>query len=295
MKYQEFIENVKAYVSSQLDSGQKVTIQQITKNNGIVYDGLFIVDPILNVSPTIYLNPYYHRYLGGVSLEDIYEDILMTYQINRPKQDFDVSVFTDFSKARDRIVFKLINRRRNEVLLRQVPYIPYMDLAIVFVCTVTEFSNEYATILIHHEHLQLWNIKPEELYQIAMRNTPQLLPHRLESMENFLDQFTHQTISFPEPPQMYILTNCLKVHGASCMIYPGVLEALANELDSDLVILPSSIHEVLIISEQSASKKHSFEELDALIQEVNDTQVSDLEILGEHAYLFNKDTGSIEF
>ena len=74
MKYQDFIENIKEYVSGQLNNGQKVVLQSVVKNNGLVYDGLFIVDPILNVSPTIYLNPYYHRYLSGVSLEDIYED-----------------------------------------------------------------------------------------------------------------------------------------------------------------------------------------------------------------------------
>ena len=57
-----FIENIKDYVSSRLSNGQKVVLQSVTKNNGLVYDGLFIVDPILNVSPTIYLNPYYHLF-----------------------------------------------------------------------------------------------------------------------------------------------------------------------------------------------------------------------------------------
>ena len=87
MKYQDFIENIKQYVSSQLHNGQKVALHPVIKNNGIVYDGLFIVDPILNVSPTIYLNPYYHRYLSGVTMEDIYEDILNTYYSNLPQKD----------------------------------------------------------------------------------------------------------------------------------------------------------------------------------------------------------------
>lgn len=295
MKYQDFIENIKNYISNRLDGGQKVVIHSVTKNNGIIYDGLFIVDPILNVSPTIYLNPYYHRYLSGVSLEDIYDDILNTYRTNLPKQDFDVSVFTDFSKAKKRIVMKLINRKRNESLLQDIPFIPYMDLAIVFLCTVTEFLNEYATILIHKEHLQFWNISEEELYQIAMNNTPRLLPYLFENMETVLNNMTNQKIPWFEKIQMYVLTNQLKIHGACCLVYPGLLETLSEQLDSDLVIIPSSIHEVLIIPEKTFRNEYSFAEFEDMIREVNDTQLTDDEILGDHAYLYKRDLGILEF
>lgn len=295
MNYQEFIENVKDYVTSQLNSGQRVSITRVTKNNGIVYDGLFIVDPMLNVTPTIYLNPYYHRYLNGVSLEDIYEDILTTYQNNLPDHDFDISIFTDFSKARERIVMKLINRKRNEALLREVPFIPYMDLAIVFVCMVSELLNEYATILIYHQHLKLWNIGPSELYQIAMNNSPRLLPVHLESAEHLFEKMSPSTLSCLTPPQMYILSNQIKVHGATSILYPGLLDSIADNLGCNLIIIPSSIHEVLIFPENNTPLGYSMEHFEALIHEVNDTQLTDDEILGDHAYLYNRETGLLEY
>ena len=295
MKYQEFIENVKDYISSQLNNGQKVVINPVTKNNGIIYDGLFIVDPILNVSPTIYLSSYYQRYLSDVSMEDIYDDILNAYRTNLPKQDFDVSVFTDFSKAESRIVMKLINQKRNEALLQDVPHISYLDLAIVFVCSVTEFLHEYATILIHNQHLSLWDISQEKLYQIAMNNTPKLLPYEFESMEHILKEMTNQKFPWLDEIQMYVLTNRLKIHGACCLVYPGLLEMLSEKLDSDLVIIPSSIHEVLIIPERTTRNKYSFCEFEDMIHEVNDTQLSDDEILGDHAYLYKRDTGILQF
>ena len=295
MKYQQFLDTIKTHMETKLNSGQKIAIQQVTKNNGTVYDGLFIVDPIRNVSPTIYLNPYYHRYLNGVSMEDILEDILTTYYKHLPKQDFDVSVFTDFSKAKERIVMKLINRRRNETLLKNVPFIPYMDLAIVFVCTVTDFLDEYATILIHHQHLKLWNIGPEELYQIAMCNSPNRMPYTFESMENILVHLTNQRLPIFEQIPMYVLTNRLKVHGASCIVYPGLLGSLAKTLDSNLLIIPSSIHEVLIIPEKDAFSEYSYADYEDMIREVNETQLTDDEILGDHIYLYHKDTGIIDF
>lgn len=295
MKYQDFIEGIKNQISNRLTDGQKVFIHPVTKNNGIIYDGLFIMDPILNVSPTIYLNPYYHRYLNGASLDDIYEDILNTYRANLPKQDFDVSVFTDYSKAKQRIVTKLINRKRNEALLREVPFIPYLDLAIVFVCTVSDFLEEYATILIHNQHLQLWGITKEELYRTAMSNTPRLLPYQLEDMKTLLNSLTPQHFPWFDGLEMYILTNHLKIHGASCMIYPGLLAALSTQLDSDLILIPSSIHEILILPEKNTRDDYSPEDFAEMIAEVNETQLTDDEILGDHAYLYKRDSDSIEF
>lgn len=296
MKYQDFIENIKQYVSSQLHNGQKVVLQPVVKNNGIVYDGLFIVDPILNVSPTIYLNPYYHRYLSGVSMEDIYEDVLNTYYSNLPQKDFDVSVFTDFSKAKQRIIMKLVNRKRNAKLLESVPHIPYMDLAIVFVCSVTEFLNEYATILIHHNHLKLWNIDIDELYEIALANSPELLPYRFDSIKSILPTGAEVYIPWINQIEMYILSNKLKIHGATSMVYPGLLEEIANRLNSDLIIIPSSIHEVLVIPESYIDSCDKLPlNYESMISEVNDTQLTDDEILGDCVYHYRRDTNTLEF
>lgn len=295
MKYQEFIETVRDYVSSKLTDGQTVAIQPVMKNNGIFYDGLFIVDPTFNVSPTIYLNPYYHRYLSGVSLEDIYEDIMKTYTDNLPVRDFDVTVFTDFSKARERIVMKLINRRRNHELLKRVPFIPYQDLAIVFVCSVSDFIQEYATILIHHQHLRLWGISRDELYQIAMSNAPKLLPPILSDMGNLLEELAQQPIPFFDEVQMYVLTNQLKVHGAACMVYPQLLPSIAQKLDSNLYVIPSSIHEVLIVPEKALDGECGPQDFNDMIQEVNETQLTDDEVLGDKVYYFTRDRGFSDY
>ena len=178
MKYQEFIQTIKEYVISKLDASQKVIIQPVVKNNGTVYDGLIVIDPILNISPTIYLNPYYHHYLEGISMEDICEDILDTYKENLPTENFDISLFKDFSKAKDHIIMKLVNYERNQELLQDIPHARYHDLAIIYVVAVCDFMNEFATILIHNEHLDFWNISSEDLYSIAMTNTPALLPYQ---------------------------------------------------------------------------------------------------------------------
>lgn len=277
-------------MESQFQEGQKVLIQPVLKNNGTVYDGLIIIDPILNISPTIYLNPYYHRFLDGVSMEDIYSDILSTYQENLPKEDFDISLFKDFDKAKERILLKLVNQERNSELLEEVPHIIFHDLAIIFVCAICDFLDEYATILIHNQHLEMWGISLDELYEIGMENTPKLLPYSFDSMENVLKHLSDGTLPFVTDIAMSVLTNQLKIHGATSIIYPGLLKRLANDLDDDIIIIPSSIHEVLIIPYQSTISKYSLLNFRDMIVQVNEEQLPDEEVLSDHAYLYLKDS-----
>ena len=289
MKYQEFIEHIKEYVSSQLDVSHKVIIQPVMKNNGTVYDGLIVIDPILNISPTIYLNPYYHRYLEGISLDDICDDILTAYHENLPEETFDISSFKDFEKAKPQIIMKLVNYERNKELLKDVPHVRFHDLAMIYVVAVCDFLNEFATILIHNHHLSFWDIKPEDLYPIATANTPVLLPYRFEPMEEMLEHMEENLPDFITELPMSILTNQIKIHGATCMVYPGLLKEISMRLDDDLIIIPSSIHEVLIIPASRVVDEYTMQDFSDMIAEVNETQLTDDEVLADHAYLYIKD------
>ena len=123
MNYQEFISSIRTELSDRITPGATLKIQTITKNNGTHYDGLIILQPGSNIAPTIYLTPYYHRYLEGVPLEDIYNDILVTYKKHLPESDFDIEMFTDFKRARSHIVMRLVSKKYNTDLLSDIPYI----------------------------------------------------------------------------------------------------------------------------------------------------------------------------
>lgn len=295
MKYQEFIENVKEHIAEKLPTSHKIVLQPVLKNNGTVYDGLIILDPILNISPTIYLNPYYHRYLSGIDLEDIYEDILITYKENLPKKDFDISLFKDFSKAKERIVMKLVNKEKNQELLQDVPHILFHDLAIIFVCAVYDFMDEFATILIHNQHLKLWNVSVDDLYKIGMENTPKLLPFRLDSIDKIIDTLDDCTLFPLQDLQLSVLTNRLKIHGSTCIVYPNLLKRIADFMDDNIIIIPSSIHEVLIIPESVTKDQYSLDDYRYMITQVNEEQLPDDEMLSDHAYLFLRESEELIF
>jgi hypothetical protein len=140
------------------------------------------------------------------------------------------------------------------------------------------------TFLIRKEHLKLWGVTEEELYRTAMEYTPKNLPPVITSINRLL-----QDDSSCEIP-LYVLTNTRSTGGASCLLYPDVLKNFADEMAADFLILPSSIHEVLLLPYES---RYSVRELSALVSHVNRTEVSETDRLSDQVYLYTRSDGCI--
>ena len=167
---------------------------------------------------------------------------------------------------------------------------PWKDLAIVFylLLEMDEHQMQQATMLIKKEQLEWWNTSTEDLYQNAMLNTEKLLPYELTNMYALLTEMLgveeiedHLTAE----ESMYVLTNQKRRDGAAAVLYPGRLEMLALYLKENFYILPSSVHEMIILPESGALPK---EELNAVIQEINGSQVNAEEYLSDHAYYYDR-------
>ena len=92
-------------------------------------------------------------------------------------------------------------------------------------------------------------------------------------------------------PHMYVLSNKDKFHGAGCILYKNLLMEIAEKWGCDICIIPSSIHEVLLIPMGEA---RSYEYISLMIREVNQTQLEPDEVLSDHPYQFCRKTGEIK-
>ena len=295
MDYQEFKQNVIHAIQTELGPQFRVFIQDIIKNNDTHLDGLTILSEQCNISPTLYLNYYYRQYLCGTSLSAICDDILQQYRKNTATTSIDISFFTDFQKVQEHIIFKLINYERNQELLHKVPHFRYLDLAIVFCCLLQSGENSYGTILIHHHHMNLWNITADNLFTLAKKNTPNLLRYDLQSMTDVLISLFDEDGSLSPDDldasvPMYVLSNHAKINGSCCILYEGLLDTISKQLNSDFYIVPSSIHEVLLIPARIEMKRT---DLTKLVREVNATQVLREEVLSDHVYFYSRKKKSI--
>lgn len=304
MNYQEFIDAVKGHIAQVFGADYRINLQTIEKNNGIQYEGLIIARPGYNISPMIYLNPYYHRYLDGVSLTDICNDITQVYHKNLPSSNMDVSFFFDFDKVRPLIIPKLVNYEKNRSLLSDIPHIRFLDLAIIFQCLLNSSPEEYATILIHNHHAEYWHVTIEELHQAALKNGPLLLPDHMNNLQDILHHYKKENsipvsnlkTDFSNPsdaPSMYVLTNPCRINGAAVILYEGLLLQISKNFHQNLVVLPSSVHEVILVpvSENAPERLIFFQDM---VREVNETQVMDDEILSDHAYFYSLEEESLK-
>ena len=299
MTYKEFKYQLRKELKERFPSGTSITIQQISHNNDQTEEALTILEPGLNISPTIYLGAYFQQLEKQIPMSSIITQIYNYYLEHRSLHSIDTSFFTCFDNIRPRIVYKLVHQEKNKELLKEVPWIPYLDLAIVFYCLLSKSPTENASVLIRNEHLCYWNVSVGDLLSLAQKNTPFLLSSCCDSLTELLLPVLKQLPARKETENdfasasmvpMYVLTNQQRFLGACCILYDDVLKEIAERLDCDLYILPSSIHEVILMP---ATVTESALSLSQMVCDINRSEVSPEEILSDHIYYYHRTTDSI--
>lgn len=292
MNYQEFISLIKENVSGYFDEKTSVSIQHTTKNNGTTRIGLSISNVETNISPTIYLEEFFLQFQNGRPAYDIANNIVELYEEVKFDHPWDVEQIQNIYRAKSKLVYKLIHYNRNKTFLKDIPHIPYLDLAIVFCIYLEQTERGSATILVTNDLLKTWNLSTSELLRIASENTPEFLTAELKPMHMVIMELSNYAYKYDEnhESQMHVLSNEYGYLGAACILYDHVLEDIGNLFDEDYYVLPSSIHEVIILP---ASCHFTQDELSEMVNEINKTQVSEEEILSDHAYYFNRELNQL--
>ena len=290
MVYETFLETIHSLVQERLKGAAEVSLRRVVKNNGLLLDGLTISPPDSKMAPTVYLNTYYEEAEEGLPLDVITEQILLICEENPGFPPDLAEQLKHFPFVRDRIAYKLVNAEENAILLSDVPHFRYLDLAIVFYLIVSENEEGQMTALVHNEHLDLWSITREELGELAEANTIRLMPSRIAPIEEVICGLEPlETLSGQEalpPVYLYVLTNERGINGASCLLYPGVLKNFAEQVEDDLLILPSSIHEVLLAPSKQALP---LEDLNEMVSCINQSDVPTEDRLSNHIYCYSRE------
>ena len=291
MEYKEFVEYIKMNAGYIAGEGGNITINHVIKNNGCEMDGLVIMEKGKDIAPTIYLDSFYELYTNGENIKNIIRQIELIYEQNKNNVTFDVNILKHFDTIKDKIVYKVVNYRSNEKLLEQVPHKRILDLAVVFYCLLDNEYGRSATALIYNNNLKNWNVTIDDVYKAALKNTPDLLHSKISSMAALFEKcgvnVDGEEVDLKDyvPSDMYVLTNESKLNGAACILYENVLYDFAQKLGADLYILPSSVHEVILLPKLSMFEK---DELVNMVKEVNTEGVAADEVISDHVYEYNR-------
>lgn len=302
MKFTSFTETILTNLKNRLGDEYTVLSRQVKKNNGVELTGIIAKRRNCNASPTIYIDGYYRENITQAETVEIADRIYRDLTDAQLEGNIDVSDFLDFEKAKNRIAYKLIHAEKNQKLLEEVPHKRFYNLAQVYYYDVQGVPiSGRANILIHHSHVERWRVSQEEIFRVAEENTPRLFPGVIENIEEVMGQLITENYEDKEKAEaltrqmqeelegnrlpMYVLSNRQKLNGAACMLYPGILKNFAADQGQDLYILPSSIHEVILVPANAGLGK---EDLGEMVADINRTQVAAEEVLADSVYYYSK-------
>lgn len=287
LQYEQFEENVRRRLEQLYGEGSRVVVCNMRKNNGIILRGLSAYVPDRRVVPTIYPKDFYERYCEGMPFEDVFREIEDTVATGYETSNVDVEYYKVYESAKDTLRLKMINYESNRAFLQEVPCRRFLDLALVCYSQVPGDMPWYGTITVNHDHLCHWDISEDELFDKAQENSCGLDKWALLEMESLLRAIQPEDDCVEDAPEgeypdMYVLTNHSKVNGACVVCYPDVLKRCAEVIKSDFYVLPSSIHELILVKMWNQGE----EELQAMVREVNEEQLREEEVLSYHVYRY---------
>ena len=229
-----------------------------------------------NMKPVVYRNDL-------ESDEDYIKKIcnVFQYEVTRSKF-FDIQVVLSEKFFLDNATVMIQKKSTQDFVKREV-----LDLEAILAIVVDEDLEEsgLATIKVTRQMLDVVGVDEDVLWDKAYANYAEQI--KIESLDSFLE-----FDSFTESPFLYVLTTDIKMHGAAALANPDILKNFCEENElSDLTIIPSSIHELLIIPEKM-DEQFLVNTAD-LVNEVNSSTVAPAEQLNPVVYAYDLESNSV--
>lgn len=279
----------------------KVDVREVIKNNDLVLHGVTIRDTskATNVSPTIYLENYFDKYLDDVkTVEEIADQIIECNNALQIETSIDSSMFTDFDNVKNNLGIKLVNTKKNEKFLESVPHKEFLDLSVIYQVEVRIDENT-GSFTIRNELMNKYGITLDELHKEALDSMKNRKVVTIIGMIEKIASLTMPAESFEKLKElnafeildngMIYISNETKILGATAILYEDTLKKLADIFKEDYYILPSSIHEVLAVKATGIY----VEDLKAMVKETNAEHVEPDEVLSDNVYHYNIVTGEL--
>ncbi|WP_312648366.1 DUF5688 family protein [Aminipila sp.] len=237
-------------------------------------------------TPNIYLEHMYEDFKQHEDLEKSLHQIalIIDYAFKNLKPQ---PITENISELKHTLIMILINTQDNLELLENAPHRSFLDLSIIYKLMVPASNGELGTVLVDYQFMKMLNMTEDELYKTASQNTKTLLPIMIKRLDDVIGDMLEENVE--EKSNFYVISNDMGVNGAISMTYEEELYKLAQKLESDLFILPSSIHEVIAVSSQS----ENVEWLKELVRSVNTEQVAVEERLSNSVYQYKRKSRKI--
>ena len=249
----------------------------------------FMIEGSGDVHPTVYSEDLYQDYQRYEDMDLVIESIDLCLKFDR-MEEFKEMV-KDWNRIKEYIYPYIVNMDKNQMCMDCHNYVYEQKLDFAYSVYVEIPDDDgIACVNITHELLRLWGVSEEEVFAIAEKNAK----YTVKPMRQIIGELMGKEFSEEdclENEAMYVVTNNTKNRGAAGIFDFDLLRKTAEELQSDFYILPSSLHEIILVLEKEAPSEQSLKEM---VADVNQCQVKEEEFLSDNVYFYSKEENQVK-
>lgn len=291
LSFEEFVDKVKESIKDYLPerfADAEVSVDQFQKLNSS-YLGLQVKRADQTVVPNINLNARYEEYReSGMPLSQAMGTIAEQVQL---APDIPTKWLSDYSQVKDHLFIRVSDARENEAFLAMSPHKGVDGLAISYHIAFEGLHGVEASTPVTYKMMEMFGITEEQLHADALESSQRLYPVKFRSMNEIMaemmggiDADMMPVMGPHDGPQLMVLTNMQGIHGAGALFYPGQLEAIAQQMGTDFFVLPSSVHEVLVLPDDGTQEPDG---LQFMVREINQSTVAPEDRLSDFVYHYD--------
>ncbi len=302
---ENFVNDVKEKVCSKLtDKRCTVKLNPVVKLNAIYKMGITILEEGELAAPTLYFEDFYSMYEHGYSIDEIADKIIAINAAQKNAIPVEFTKMSDFEYARKYITLKLINTQENAAIIADVPHITYSELGLTIIFEITvidDITKNVMSARIPTNIMNEWKTDTQELLKLGRENTVRMMGVYVKEMKEALEDFAEDGggkmnnelgMELADMGQMpiYVLTNNYKLYGAVNIFMDGVLRNISDMLEDDICIIPSSMHEVLLIPLRLVD---CLDDINAMIRAITDEVLQKQDFLSSNCYIYSRQLDKI--
>lgn len=288
MDQREFNQMMAVEVANKMGENYTVEVKEMEKGNGIIWHGLVIRKDVDVVAPVIYTDEEYSAYKDGECLCGCADSVVRKYEQFKMENGVGESLrdrLLNWEHVRDSIYPALVSASDNSEMLSGLLHTPYLDLAIIYMNRLKFPDGNTSTSKVTPDMLRIWGVSEDELKEAAMKNLRNdgfTVRGLMDVISSYFDEDEpFEPMEGSMQVNMYVLTNRDSMYGAAGMLLKDEIKKASA--GNNLYIIPSSIHELLLLPDDGTVDKES---LDHMVQEVNMNEVLPTERLSDHVYYY---------
>ena len=262
--------------------GSTAVPKEVDKLQGQSYSALSISAKGSRLGMSLNMDSLYAQMQDGTDYADILqqaEQQSLAFLANAP--DYAIPNITDYEAVKPNLYIEVVGTKRNAEMLANVPHAEMEDISMVCRIQIKGRSDEEASVLVTDSLMETLGVEKDRLLADALENAPQIRPAMVRGMGSVLGMLGGEEAT---DGQLVVVTTEDMVKGASAIFYPGMMDSASRMLKQDFFILPSSVHEVLLLPDDGVIRAT---ELQSMVAEINAMAVDPVDQLTDNVYHYD--------